>query len=456
MHASAPGVAPDRGEAEPAMRIDSLRVENFRCFEDRTFTFDERFTLLVGANGAGKTALLDALAGAAGAVLPEGAKPNRPSIQLHDVRRTYERAGETGFFVDHYPAGISAEGYVLGVDHIWSRHRHTERSGRTRDVRTADIRSAMVDAMYSTHEAGAVELPFIGYYGTGRLGPEKREAKGRIIAPKVREPRHSGYRNCFDLTPQEKDMVAWVKRMALIQIQGNRVLETLAAVYGAIASCVENAVSAIFDFEEDDVVVEFTGRHRLPLRMLSAGQRAMTAMAADIARRCAQLNPHLDGRARLETPGIVLIDEIDQHLHPRWQRAVARDLREMFPRLQFVATTHSPFIIQSMTGIGRIIDLDSENDSPRGVSEQSIEDVAEDIMRIDIPQRSRRYREMMRVAEEYYKAIENTNGESGQDIDALREKLDELEEPFADNPAFVAFLRMERAAKNLRKLESTQ
>ena len=436
------------------MRINSLRIENFRCFENRSFVFDERFTLLVGVNGAGKTALLDALAGAAGAVLPEGAK--RPPIQLHDVRRTYERAGETGFFVDHYPAGISARGYVLGADHAWSRHRHTRRSGRTRDVGTTDIRRAMTDAMDSTHDTGNGEIPFIGYYGTGRLGPEKREAKERVIIPKAREPRHSGYRNCFDLTPQEKDMVAWVKRLALIELQGNRSLETLAAVYGAMSGCVENAVSAVFDFEEDDVVVEFTGGSRLPLRMLSAGQRAMAAMAADIARRCAQLNPHLDGCAGLETPGIVLIDEIDQHLHPRWQRSVARDLQETFPRFQFVATTHSPFIIQSMTGLGRIIDLDSEDDSPCGFSELSIEDVAEEIMGVGIPQRSRRYQDMMRAAEEYYKAIEDSNGRNRKDIDALRERLDELEEPFADNPAFVAFLRMERAAKKLQKIESSE
>ena len=438
------------------MRIDRLHVENFRCFEDRAFTFDERFTLLVGVNGAGKTALLDALAGAAGAVLPEGAKPNRPPIQLHDVRRTYERAGETGFFKDHYPAGISAEGCVHGADRAWSRRRRTQQKGRTYDAGTADIRRAMADAMDSTHDTGNGKLPFIGYYGTGRLGTGKRQAKERAIVPKAREPRHSGYRNCFDLTPQERNTVAWVKRLALIEIQGNRSLETLAAVYGAITSCVAAAVSAVFDFEEDDVVVEFTGGHRLPLRMLSAGQRAMAVMAADIARRCAQLNPHLDGRARLETPGIVLIDEIDQHLHPRWQRTVARDLREAFPRLQFVATTHSPFIIQSMTGLGRVINLDSEDDSPCGLSQQSIEDVAEDIMGVRVPQRSRRYQEMMRAADEYYRAIENTNGGSSQDIDALREKLDELEEPFADNPAFVAFLRMERAAKKLQKSESAE
>ena len=182
---SVSGVAPGGREAKPAMRIDSLRVENFRCFEDHSFTFDERFTLLVGANGAGKTALLDALAGAAVAVLPAGAKPNRASIQLHDVRRTYARAGETGSFVAHYPAGISAEGYVLGVERAWSRHRHTERSGRTRDAGTADIRTTMAGTLDSTHEAGAVELPFIGYYGTGRLGPEEREAKGHIIPIKL-------------------------------------------------------------------------------------------------------------------------------------------------------------------------------------------------------------------------------------------------------------------------------
>jgi len=70
----------------------------------------------------------------------------------------------------------------------------------------------------------------------------------------------------------------------------------------------------------------------------------MLGMVADIAYRSAVLNPQLGSEAAQKTPGIVLIDEIDLHLHPKWQRRVVEDLRATFPALQFVATTHSPFI----------------------------------------------------------------------------------------------------------------
>ncbi|PTR07636.1 MULTISPECIES: AAA family ATPase [unclassified Novosphingobium] len=73
---------------------------------------------------------------------------------------------------------------------------------------------------------------------------------------------------------------------------------------------------------------------------LSSGFRTMVALAMDLARRMADLNPHLPDPT--QSPGIVLIDEIALHLHPRWQQLVIKGLLEAFPNVQFVMTTHSP------------------------------------------------------------------------------------------------------------------
>jgi hypothetical protein len=78
---------------------------------------------------------------------------------------------------------------------------------------------------------------------------------------------------------------------------------------------------------------------------LSDGQRIMLTLIGDLVRRIVMLNPHLGDRALLETPGVVLIDELDLHLHPKWQRRVIHDLKKTFPCLQFVATTHSPQLV---------------------------------------------------------------------------------------------------------------
>ena len=82
--------------------------------------------------------------------------------------------------------------------------------------------------------------------------------------------------------------------------------------------------------------------------MMSDGYRNMIGMIADIAYRCIKLNPHLGVNALKETNGLVLIDKLDLHLHPSWQKAIVKELTTSFPKIQFVATTHSPFIVQSL------------------------------------------------------------------------------------------------------------
>ena len=430
------------------MRIDRLSLRNFRCFQDRTFTFDERFTLLVGANATGKTAILDGMAVALGTALLD--VPDAPSrtIQPQEVRRTDRHPGEISDIVEHYPVRITANGRVEETELQWTRELRSKKSRTTR-VDTGSIRCAIRRLVHRDMANEDVMLPFIGYYGTGRLWVEQRLGKGRAIDPAKPGARYAGYRNCLAPTSSARRLVAWVKRLALIENQRGRRLVTLDAVYDAITCCVENADKTSFDFDQDDIVIEFESGGWFPLGLLSDGQRVMAATVADIAMRCAQLNPHLKDRARIETPGVVLIDELDLHLHPRWQRRIVQNLSETFPRLQFVATSHSPFIIQSMSQ-GGVINLDREPCEPESPGEQSIEDVAENIMGVEQPQRSRRFREMVGAAERYYGILENATEETDSEkVGALRDQLDELEEPFADNPAYVAFLRLQRTANGL-------
>lgn len=82
--------------------------------------------------------------------------------------------------------------------------------------------------------------------------------------------------------------------------------------------------------------------------MLSDGYRNMVAMVADIALRAATLNPQFGAEAARATSGLVLIDEIELHLHPKWQREVIPSLRRAFPKMQFIATTHSPQVVASV------------------------------------------------------------------------------------------------------------
>ena len=427
------------------MHIDRLDIENFRCFEDRTFVFDPQFTLLIGANATGKTAILDALAIALGSALIPVPDARSRGIGRRDVRRIYRFSGETGHFVEHYPARIEASGTVGGSKLVWVRELKSAKSWTTRKG-TYAMRQVIGDLVRRSTADDRIVFPYIGYYGTNRFWLDQRPtAKGKVDRV-GRNSRYIGYKGCLTSISSTRYLTAWIKHLALIEVQRRERLKTLHAVYEAIAACVEDAVAAEFDFAEDDIVIEFSKDSRVPLQLLSDGQRSMAAMAADIAMRCSQLNPHLNERASAETPGIVLIDELDLHLHPRWQRGVVEHLIKAFPRLQFVATSHSPFIIQSVSQ-GGVINLDQGTDVPEMPEAQSVEDVAENIMGIDLPQQSQRFQNMVAVAEEYYRLIERIGTEDDSKVRALRERLDELEEPFADNPAYVAFLRLQRTAK---------
>jgi predicted ATP-binding protein involved in virulence len=230
-----------------------------------------------------------------------------------------------------------------------------------------------------------------------------------------------------------------------------------------VLSIVPQAKDFYHDTNEDQIMIDLVDGGLMPFNCLSDGYRNMVAMAADIAYRASLLNPHYGVGAARATTGIVLIDEIDLHLHPKWQRRVVRDLKTAFPSLQFVATTHSPFILQSLDP-GEVIDLNQSPDVqtvagyPEGIaapgpanpfSNRSIEDIVEDVMGLPLPQRSHRYQEMYKTAKKYYRLLQE-----GQDINAdrkqeLKDRLDALSAPFSDNVAYHAFLEMKKLAAGL-------
>ena len=86
----------------------------------------------------------------------------------------------------------------------------------------------------------------------------------------------------------------------------------------------------------------------LPFSALSDGYRNVIKIILDIATRMCILNPYLKGEALKMTHGVVVIDELDLSLHPTWQRRIIQILKTLFPKIQFICATHSPFIIQSL------------------------------------------------------------------------------------------------------------
>jgi predicted ATP-binding protein involved in virulence len=154
---------------------------------------------------------------------------------------------------------------------------------------------------------------------------------------------------------------------------------------------------------------------------LSDGYRNVIKLITDIAVRMCILNPYLKDRALIETPGIVMIDEIDLSLHPNWQRSIIGLLKSIFPKVQFMCTTHSPFIIQSLDR-GELINLDSSD----GVqySGESIEDIASEVMNVDDVKWSKSKQELHDKALEYFEALKKLNADDFEGQKELSEKLE--------------------------------
>jgi predicted ATP-binding protein involved in virulence len=129
--------------------------------------------------------------------------------------------------------------------------------------------------------------------------------------------------------------------------------DELSLVNAVVRDAVEGASELRYDFRQKSLLVEWLPtrqpmEHVSTFDNLSDGQKTIICLVADIARRMCLLNPHLGMNVIKETPGVILIDELDVHLHPRWQRLIVHSLKTVFPAVQFIATSHSPQILSEL------------------------------------------------------------------------------------------------------------
>lgn len=439
------------------MRIDRLTVHNFKGFSEREFTFHPEFNLIVGTNGTGKTTALDALAVAAGSWFLGVRGADSRHIRSNEVtlsdfeNEDIDEAGQRHFSVHWeqiFPCEVESHGQVQGRNIAWKRALNSP-NGRTTYGEAIDIKRLATEADDAIRKGQDILLPLISYYGTGRLWQEPREAfqvsDPMKVTNKEEQSRLSGYSNSVDPRLSVSQLTRWIARQSWITYQQqNREAPLFKVVKQAIISCVEDAQNLYFDATLGEVVVEFSNGTR-PFSNLSDGQRCMLAMVGDISQKAAKLNPQLGGMVLEETPGMVLVDELDLHLHPRWQRRTIEDLRRTFPKIQFICTTHSPFLIQSLRSGEELIMLDGQPTAE--LANMSIEEIAQGIQHIGNPQTSLRYDEMRNAAQQYLKTLESAADAPETQLAQFKQQLAETINPYADNPAFQAFLEMKRVAR---------
>jgi predicted ATP-binding protein involved in virulence len=199
--------------------------------------------------------------------------------------------------------------------------------------------------------------------------------------------------------------------------------------------------------KEGELVALFDDGRRLPTRLLSDGFRTILGLAADLAWRCATLNPHLGERAAQGTPGIVLVDEID--MHPNWQRRVIDDLRRGFPLAQFFLTTHSPFIVQSLRA-GEVLPLSGPAHLDKPPYKLGVEEVSTDVLGVSDVERSTRFREMEQAAEALLALLDRADRRDEAEVEDARKRYLDLVKRYSDDPAYLAVIKAEGALRGVR------
>lgn len=356
------------------MKVKGLYLKNFRCFEELSVNFSTPYTVLIGVNGSGKSSILDALR-----IFLDSFSNSVKLNQVHDIsfviydlkilssdiRRKVMLNGSVLESLPQHPTFVSGTikneaGKVISWKRASIKYNDIEKNN---DLESKQLIKYLNKIKKQFNNGENIILPLIAYYGTDRrwIAKEHSEEKiNREMIPVAYEvPRLRGYSNCLNSSVFHLEVMRnWFARMLLIERK--KTVPEFQAVKTAIANCYKNIndieqlqdVKVDYDAESEDIEIQITfangNSEILPLHCLSDGAKSILAISSDIAYRMAVLNPHLLDKVTEETDGVVLIDEIDMHLHPSWQRKVIDSLHKTFPKLQFIFTTHSPTVLTNV------------------------------------------------------------------------------------------------------------
>jgi predicted ATP-binding protein involved in virulence len=389
------------------MRINKLRLKNFRAYETAEIEFHPNFNIVIGSNGVGKTAVLEALTIAMGSYFLGIDYAETRHIRSEDIRVVNSEYDIN----EQFPVEVEAWGEIHGQELNWTREL-TGPKNKTTYVNAINVKNLAKEMQEKVRAGELIDLPVIAYYSTERLWKERPDTS-QLTGSRLQD----GYYNGLKATSNNKFFTKWFEKEEMVVLQQRKDSAGLQVVRKAVTNSIDDCDNLYFDYNRKELVMEFNDGRKLPFKYLSDGVRNMLAMVADIAFRCAVLNPQHKHEAAEKTTGVVLIDELDLHLHPSWQKKVVSGLKTTFPNIQFIVTTHSPLILSSVQD--RIITMRQGN----AYYLENIYGRTADHVLKNAMETSERLDYIQEMLQEYFELIENGEGTSEEALE-LREKLD--------------------------------
>ena len=354
------------------MKVETLKLANVRAIETAEFRFKPDFNLVVGVNGVGKSTVLDALRICMSRVLPPvtESRTKAMSFDVKDIR------GVSPFLDAELCLSVGAEEFSFtrrqwreefpaddheNIEKLRRELLDSERLGDRRrtllrqldDTQGVSHTNTFMPSKASLQAAcnAATSTPNCIFFSTTRSAVSHARARSQSPGGKA-----TAYHDALGSRPLYVAQFAeWMRAQEVLareQPQAEHHLRVLRDTVSQFLPAYENlrfarAETTIFGepatLNLRRLQIDHCGS-ALDVDWLSDGERGVLALVLDLARRLSQANPALDDPLK-GGEAIVLIDEIDLHLHPQWQRQIVHKLTETFPRCQFIATTHSPQVI---------------------------------------------------------------------------------------------------------------
>lgn len=325
------------------MKVKRLKMNSFRGISDLNLEFDQdEPTVFIGINGVGKSTILECLA-----------------ILLSWLTKRIQNSNSSGrsFNEDDIKKGAKEthnEITILindGQELAWSL-THVSK-GRSKDTSSnlGELKTVVDNIHEQLDSTSYAALPLAVYYPTNRavldipLKIRTKHSFEQITAyDEVLTGGQIDFRRFFEWFRDREDLENELRLNDSNKYRDRD--RQLQAVRNAIANLLDgfsnlrvrrSPLRMTADKQGDELIVN----------QLSDGEKCLLALAGDLARRLAIANPDTD-RNPLHGSGVVLIDEIELHLHPKWQRAIIPNLAKTFPNCQFIITTHSPQVISDL------------------------------------------------------------------------------------------------------------
>lgn len=377
-------------------RFNHIKFFNFRRFEKLSLDMSNtNLTVIIGNNGSGKTSILEGIAKSLSWFINNFLREDTTGqkVVLKDICRTNDASFATIKSTVQFDKNNKSDVEL-------TRPKLSSDEGLQGDYAAFKLLADMYRYLHNTVEG--FNLPLIAYYPVERTQNQSQIQLNKI--EKISSENWSsvdGYENALSSHQNFNRFLGWYKRLSLINLTNSQEYNNLKARFDSnskVISAMEQTTmreddisfnsflnqleleneaikielaemqkpanklishinksimtfmpeitGLIYEIEPEDGFFVIKNKVKLDAKQLSQGERTLIALVGDISRRLILLNPSLLNP--LEGSGVILIDEIELHIHPLWQQSIIINLQKTFPNIQFIITTHSPQVLSTV------------------------------------------------------------------------------------------------------------